>query len=85
MTRVVIVGAKQAGSSAALELRGLGFRGEIILIGDEPIAPYQRPPLSKSYLLGKIAPDRVIVRHAGRPGARLTGTSGAMRCLPSMR
>jgi 3-phenylpropionate/trans-cinnamate dioxygenase ferredoxin reductase subunit len=45
-----------------LKLRGLGFPGEIILIGDEPIAPYQRPPLSKSYLLGKAAPDALLIR-----------------------
>jgi 3-phenylpropionate/trans-cinnamate dioxygenase ferredoxin reductase component len=62
MTRIVIVGGGQAGSSAALKLRGLGFPGEIILIGDEPIAPYQRPPLSKSYLLGKSAPDALLIR-----------------------
>ena len=62
MTRVVIVGAGQAASSAALKLRGLGFPGEIVLIGEEPIAPYQRPPLSKSYLLGKVSPDALLVR-----------------------
>ena len=62
MTCVVIVGAGQAASSAALKLRGLGFPGEIVLIGDEPIAPYQRPPLSKSYLLGKVSPDAILVR-----------------------
>lgn len=62
MSRVVIVGAGQAGSSAALKLRALGFSGEIILIGDEPIAPYQRPPLSKAYLLGKTTADALLLR-----------------------
>ncbi|MDB5631137.1 MAG: hcaD2 [Tardiphaga sp.] len=62
MMRVVIVGAGQAGSAAALKLRGLGFPGEIVLIGDEAIAPYQRPPLSKSYLLGKVAADALLIR-----------------------
>lgn len=62
MTRVVIVGAGQAGSSTALKLRALGFSGEIILIGDEPIAPYQRPPLSKSYLLGKTTAEALLLR-----------------------
>lgn len=62
MSRVVIVGAGQAGSSAALKLRTLGFPGEIILIGDEPIAPYQRPPLSKAYLLGKTTAEAVLIR-----------------------
>jgi len=56
MTRVVIVGGGQAGSSAALKLRGLGFPGEIILIGDESIAPYQRPPLSNPICWGRPRP-----------------------------
>lgn len=62
MSRVVIVGAGQAGSSAALKLRALGFSGEIVLIGDEPIAPYQRPPLSKAYLLGKTTAEALLIR-----------------------
>lgn len=62
MTRVVIVGAGQAGCSAALKLRALGFVGEIVLIGDEPIAPYHRPPLSKAYLLGKTTADALLIR-----------------------
>lgn len=62
MTRAVIVGAGQAGSSAALKLRALGFAGEIILIGAESVAPYQRPPLSKSYLLGKVTSDALLIR-----------------------
>ena len=46
-SKVVIVGAGQAGSEAATHLRGQGFDGEITLIGAENVLPYQRPPLSK--------------------------------------
>jgi 3-phenylpropionate/trans-cinnamate dioxygenase ferredoxin reductase component len=49
----VIVGANLAGGSAAITLREEGFDGEIVLIGAEPHAPYERPPLSKEYLQGK--------------------------------
>lgn len=52
---VVIVGAGLAGVQAAVELRVLGFEGEIVLLGDEPIA-YDRPPLSKDVLLGDARP-----------------------------
>lgn len=52
--RVVIAGAGQAGFQTALSLRDEGFKGRIDLIGDEPGLPYQRPPLSKAYLTGKI-------------------------------
>lgn len=51
MSRVVIVGAGQAGGRAALTLRKEGFAGEIVLIGEEGYPPYQRPPLSKAVLL----------------------------------
>lgn len=64
MKRVVIVGAGQAGSSVALKLRMLGFAGEIVLIGEEPVAPYQRPPLSKAYLLGKVSREGLLIRPA---------------------
>ena len=47
---VPIIGAGQAGFQAAASLRDAGFAGRIALIGDEPVVPYQRPPLSKSYL-----------------------------------
>lgn len=52
--KVVIVGAGQAGYQVAASLRQEGFEGDITLIGDEPGVPYQRPPLSKAFLLGKI-------------------------------
>jgi 3-phenylpropionate/trans-cinnamate dioxygenase ferredoxin reductase subunit len=60
--RVVIVGAGQAGAALAAKLRTLGHQGEIIMLGDEPSPPYQRPPLSKAYLLGDIGEDRLWLR-----------------------
>lgn len=60
--RVVIVGAGQAGAAVAAKLRTLDHKGEIILIGDELAPPYQRPPLSKAYLLGEIGEDRLWLR-----------------------
>ena len=54
VNKVVIVGAGQAGYQVAASLRQDGFEGQITLLGDEPGVPYQRPPLSKAYLLGKI-------------------------------
>src|SRR5436190_7924812 len=50
---VLVIGAGQAGYQVAASLREKGFIGRIGLIGDEPGLPYQRPPLSKAYLLGK--------------------------------
>lgn len=51
--RITIVGASLAGTRAALALRREGFDGEIVLVGDEDVAPYDRPPLSKAYLTGE--------------------------------
>jgi 3-phenylpropionate/trans-cinnamate dioxygenase ferredoxin reductase component len=51
--RIVIVGAGLAGAKAAEALRQEGFDGRLILIGDEPELPYERPPLSKDYLRGE--------------------------------
>lgn len=59
---VVILGAGQAGAQAALSLRQGGFSGRIVLIGSERHPPYQRPPLSKGYLKGEMAEDRLIFR-----------------------
>ena len=55
--RVVIVGTGQGGLQAAASLREAGFAGRVTLVGDEPDLPYQRPPLSKAYLLGKMAEE----------------------------
>jgi 3-phenylpropionate/trans-cinnamate dioxygenase ferredoxin reductase component len=59
---VAIVGTGQAGFQAAASLRQDGFAGRIVLIGDEPVAPYQRPPLSKSYLAGDSGLDELWLR-----------------------
>lgn len=62
MAHVVIVGAGQAGAAAAAKLRALGFEGDITMIGAEPAPPYQRPPLSKAYLLGEMEEERLWLR-----------------------
>jgi 3-phenylpropionate/trans-cinnamate dioxygenase ferredoxin reductase subunit len=59
---VVVVGAGHAGFQLAASLRQHGFAGEVVLIGDEPHLPYQRPPLSKDYLDGKIGLDLLLMR-----------------------
>jgi NADPH-dependent 2,4-dienoyl-CoA reductase/sulfur reductase-like enzyme len=60
--RVVIVGASLAGLRAAETLRTAGHTGEIVVVGDEPHAPYDRPPLSKKVLAGEWEPDRIALR-----------------------
>src|SRR5438270_11801134 len=60
--RVVIVGAGHAGFQLAASLRQGGFEGTITLLGEEPVLPYQRPPLSKDYLGGKIGLDLLLMR-----------------------
>ena len=68
--QIVIVGAGHAGGTAAALLRQQGFAGKITLIGEELVAPYQRPPLSKAYLKGetdteslKLKPDEFYAEH----------------------
>ncbi len=61
----VIVGAGLAGAKAAEALRERGFEGRLVLIGDEPHRPYERPPLSKGYLMGSAERDSVFVHDAG--------------------
>ena len=62
MGHVVVIGAGQAGSSCVAKLRNSGFEGKITLIGAETVPPYQRPPLSKAYLLGDMALERLYLR-----------------------
>ncbi|MFC3612465.1 NAD(P)/FAD-dependent oxidoreductase [Lutimaribacter marinistellae] len=62
MSHIVVIGAGQAGSSLVAKLRKDGFDGQITLIGEEPQIPYQRPPLSKAYLLGEMTVDRLYLR-----------------------
>ncbi|MBS0124632.1 NAD(P)/FAD-dependent oxidoreductase [Thetidibacter halocola] len=62
MTGIVVVGGGQAAASLVARLRSRGFDGAITLIGNEPVPPYQRPPLSKGYLLGEMARERLYLR-----------------------
>tara|TARA_B110000908_G_scaffold77006_1_gene92663 strand:- start:4674 stop:5879 length:1206 start_codon:yes stop_codon:yes gene_type:complete len=77
MTHIVVVGAGQAASALAFKLRALGHDGAITLIGDEPVLPYQRPPLSKAYLLGDMARERLFLRpQSGYDDANITVRTG---------
>ncbi len=62
MSGIVVIGAGQAGASVAARLRKNGFDGAITLIGEEAAPPYQRPPLSKAYLLGDMELERLYLR-----------------------
>jgi 3-phenylpropionate/trans-cinnamate dioxygenase ferredoxin reductase component len=62
--RIVIVGAGQAGGRAAEALRQQGYVGEVLLLGEERHAPYERPPLSKAALLGEASPASATLHPA---------------------
>lgn len=62
MHKVIVIGAGQAGASCVAKLRNGGFEGAVTLIGEEPVPPYQRPPLSKAYLMGDMALERLFLR-----------------------
>lgn len=62
MTHIVVIGAGQAGAALVAKLRNAGHSGEITLIGEEAAPPYQRPPLSKAYLLGEMELERLYLR-----------------------
>ena len=62
MSHIVVIGAGQAGAALVARLRSGGHDGAITLIGEEAAPPYQRPPLSKDYLMGKMDKDRLSLR-----------------------
>jgi 3-phenylpropionate/trans-cinnamate dioxygenase ferredoxin reductase component len=90
MSDVVIIGAGQAGVAVAAKLRSLGHDGAITLVGEETSPPYQRPPLSKGYLLGEMGAERLWLRApefyveqniALRLGAPVTGVDATARTV----
>lgn len=87
---VVVVGAGQAGASLVAKLRAEGYDGPVTLIGQEPDAPYQRPPLSKKYLLGEMSAERLALKPPSfyeeaeielRTGCTVTAIDPAARTL----
>jgi 3-phenylpropionate/trans-cinnamate dioxygenase ferredoxin reductase subunit len=62
MPTFVVIGAGHAAGQAVASLRQEGFSGDIVVVGDEPHLPYQRPPLSKQYLSGEQGLDKVYLR-----------------------
>jgi 3-phenylpropionate/trans-cinnamate dioxygenase ferredoxin reductase subunit len=87
---IVIAGAGHAGGSAAALLRQFGWQGAITLIGEEPIPPYQRPPLSKAWLKGEATEESLALRPGKfypeatidlRLGTRVTGIDRAAKTV----
>ncbi|MDG9720122.1 NAD(P)/FAD-dependent oxidoreductase [Streptomyces sp. DH24] len=88
MRTVAVVGASLAGLSAARSLRKQGFDGQLIVIGEEPHRPYDRPPLSKEFLAGKIDEGDLELEQDGEDlaaewlfGARATGLDRERRAV----
>ena len=79
----VIAGASLAGAKAAETLRSEGFDGRVVLIGEEPVRPYERPPLSKAYLRGEVDFDSAAVPCPARTSTRST-TSNCSPRPPSL-
>jgi len=90
MNDFLIIGGGQAATSLAEKLRTLGAEGTITIVGDEPVPPYERPPLSKAYLLGEQAKERLFLRPEAiyaeksitlRLGARATRIDPAVKTV----
>ena len=60
MTGIVIIGAGQGAGQAAANFRQAGYEGELMILGEEPFPPYQRPPLSKQYLSGEMPLEKIF-------------------------
>ena len=69
MNEIVVVGASLAGVESARALRSAGYDGRLSIVGEEPHPPYDRPPLSKGFLLGAMA-DSDLALVATAPGTR---------------
>lgn len=61
---IIVIGGGQAGGTACVSLRQFGYEGLITLVGGENTPPYQRPPLSKAYLKGEMAKERLYIKPA---------------------
>lgn len=63
-SHAVILGAGHAAAQLVTSLRQQGWQGDITLVGEEPVLPYQRPPLSKAYLAGQMSAEQMLIRNA---------------------
>lgn len=88
--RVVIAGAGHGAGQAVATLKQKNFAGEIVLVGDEPWLPYQRPPLSKKYLAGELPVERLLFKPEAfydqpnfdvRLSTRVTSIDRSERCV----
>ena len=88
--RVIVIGAGHAAGQLSARLRAEKYAGEVVIVGDEPVLPYQRPPLSKAYMSGEIGLERVVMRTQKfyddnnidvRTGVRVTGLDTASRTV----
>ncbi|GAA0536957.1 pyridine nucleotide-disulfide oxidoreductase [Saccharopolyspora subtropica] len=97
MRTIAVVGTSLAGYSAAQQLRAQGFEGRLVMVGDEVHLPYDRPPLSKDFLLGKIDQDALALAdqsdidelaaewRTGDPAVRLRCSDASIELLSGER